>query len=74
MKKFVIKTINGETLYVHAQHFVVDEHDMINFIIYNSGFNAPTLVASCVKKNVVCIYIEDETTDISNQEVSGDGN
>ena len=59
MKKFVIKTINGETLYVHAQHFLVDEHDMINFLVYNSGFNAPTLVASCVKKNIVCIYVEE---------------
>lgn len=61
MKRFVIKTITGETMYVHAQHFVVDEHDMINFLIYPNNSYGSSLVASCVKKNVVLIYIEEPT-------------
>ena len=61
MKRFVIKTVTGETLYIHAEHFSVDEHDMINFYVYSGSIYTPAMVASCVKKNVVLIYIEEPT-------------
>ena len=67
MNKYVVKTMTGETLYIHAAYFQVDkEKEVINFYDRDMRF-----VSMVIMKNVICLYIEAEDV---NQEVPDDGN
>lgn len=67
MNKYVVKTMTGETLYIHAAYFQIDkEKEVINFYDRDMRF-----VSMVVMKNVICLYIEAEE---ANQEVPSDGN
>ena len=58
MNKYVIKATTGETLYIHACYFRIEDN-VINF--YDDGMR---FVSMCVMKNVICLYIENEPAPI----------
>lgn len=67
MNKYVVKTMTGETLYIHAAYFQIDkEKEVINFYDRDMRF-----VSMVVMKNVICLYIEEDNI---NQEVLNNGN
>ena len=67
MNKYVVKTMTGEILYIHAAYFQIDkEKEVINFYDRDMRF-----VSMVIMKNVICLYIE---TEEPNQEVPSDGN
>lgn len=69
MNKYVVKTMTGETLYIHAAYFQINKEDeVVNFYDRDMRF-----VSMVIMKNVICLYIEPEEVSL-NQEEPDDGN